>query len=310
MAELLGGAGLPLQFTQLTSGPLSGDLVPVSLGPVQVLRVRAQGALHASGAKPVGRQLVCLDLTPGSRDGLFCSHGQWLPGEAVFGLRPRAEIHLTTADRFGLAILSIDQNDFQGWAEALGCPGLDPQVFEANWARIDPLRFHGVRASLRRLLSVAERDPQALQHGNGFRLAVDDLLPLIIEALAHGVERHGGLVRPPSRTDLVKLAQRWMDEHPREPISLDALCRQVYASRRTLIHGFREHLGMGPMAYLKLQRLHAARRLLLTADPAQTTIAEVAAQCGFLNPGHFARDYRQRFGELPSATLAGGRRPG
>ncbi|MFO8237679.1 MAG: AraC family transcriptional regulator [Prochlorococcaceae cyanobacterium] len=304
MTELLEGVGLPLRFTQLASGALRGDLVPLAVGPVQILRVRADGALHASGSKPGSRQLICLDLTSRSSDGLFCSHGHWLPSEALFGLRPHSEIHLTIAARCDLAIVSINQNDFQSWAEALGCPGLEPEVFEANWVRVDPRRFDGIRAHLRRWLSVAEADPEGRERGSRFQLAMADLVPLIVEALAHGVEHHGGMVRPPSRTELVMQAQRWMDEHPFEPISLDALCRQVYASRRTLIQGFRDHLGMGPMAYLKLQRLHAVRRQLLRADPDTTVIADVATSFGFHNPGHFARDYRQRFGELPSTTLA------
>jgi transcriptional regulator GlxA family with amidase domain len=46
--------------------------------------------------------------------------------------------------------------------------------------------------------------------------------------------------------------------------------------------------------------------MLLAADRTATVVA-VAFACGFSNPGHFARDYRQAFGELPSATLAGAR---
>jgi AraC-like DNA-binding protein len=37
-------------------------------------------------------------------------------------------------------------------------------------------------------------------------------------------------------------------------------------------------------------------------------VINVASQCGFLNPGHFARDYRIAFGELPSETLRQSRR--
>jgi transcriptional regulator GlxA family with amidase domain len=34
-------------------------------------------------------------------------------------------------------------------------------------------------------------------------------------------------------------------------------------------------------------------------------VTGVAFACGFQNLGHFARDYRLRFGELPSETLKG-----
>jgi AraC family ethanolamine operon transcriptional activator len=57
------------------------------------------------------------------------------------------------------------------------------------------------------------------------------------------------------------------------------------------------------MAFLKLRRLHAVRRALLAADPQTTKISELAARWGFLNPGHFARDYRTLFGEHPGTSL-------
>ena len=94
-----------------------------------------------------------------------------------------------------------------------------------------------------------------------------------------------------------------MAEHPTEPISLDGLCRQVAAGRRSLMQGFREHLGMGPMTFLKIRRLHGVRRELLAADPQATRISELAARWGFLNPGHFARDYRAMFDEHPGTSL-------
>jgi transcriptional regulator GlxA family with amidase domain len=51
----------------------------------------------------------------------------------------------------------------------------------------------------------------------------------------------------------------------------------------------------------------------LQAPAEATSVIDVAFQCGFLNPGHFARDYRLAFGELPSETLRNikrrGRRP-
>ncbi|MFM7314815.1 MAG: helix-turn-helix domain-containing protein [Cyanobium sp.] len=101
--------------------------------------------------------------------------------------------------------------------------------------------------------------------------------------------------------------QRWLDDHPGRPITLNDLCQVAHVSRRSLIQGFREHLGMGPMRYLKLQRLHGARRTLLRADPWELTVTEVAGDHGFLNAGHFARDYQHLFGERPSDTL---RQPG
>jgi transcriptional regulator GlxA family with amidase domain len=33
------------------------------------------------------------------------------------------------------------------------------------------------------------------------------------------------------------------------------------------------------------------------------SVTQVALRCGFQDPGHFARDFRLAFGDLPSETL-------
>lgn len=300
--------GLPLELIQLESGPMAGELLPLRVGPLQLLRLRTERNLHGHGAKPFGRQIVALDLEPWRHPGPLVAHGQRLPDDCLFGLAPRGGIHLSTGGACSLAILSIDSGSFLRWAVDLGSPELGGAAFDANWLAVAPDRQEGLRAYLRQLFALAERDPERLTAPGWSRLAAEDLVPLVIEALApvRSPRERGG--RSSARIELVKAAQDWMEEHPYEPITLDALCRQVHAGRRSLILGFREHLGMGPMAYLKRQRLHGARRVLLTADPGVTSVSSVAGSFGFLNAGHFAIAYRQLFGERPSVTLNGGSR--
>jgi AraC-like DNA-binding protein len=40
------------------------------------------------------------------------------------------------------------------------------------------------------------------------------------------------------------------------------------------------------------------------ADPAETTLSDIASRLGFLHQGQFASEYRRLFAELPSKTLA------
>ena len=60
---------------------------------------------------------------------------------------------------------------------------------------------------------------------------------------------------------------------------------------------------MGPAQYLWLRRMNLARRALRLADPGKTTVTAIATEFGFWELGRFAVQYRQLFGELPSATL-------
>jgi AraC family ethanolamine operon transcriptional activator len=61
------------------------------------------------------------------------------------------------------------------------------------------------------------------------------------------------------------------------------------------------------MEYLKVQRLQGVRRALQVADLETSSVAAIAQRFGFWSAGHFARDYKIMFGELPSTTLSAAR---
>jgi transcriptional regulator GlxA family with amidase domain len=42
---------------------------------------------------------------------------------------------------------------------------------------------------------------------------------------------------------------------------------------------------------------------MLEQSDRETSVTQIALKCGFQNPGHFARDFRLAFGELPSEAL-------
>ena len=84
------------------------------------------------------------------------------------------------------------------------------------------------------------------------------------------------------------------------------LCAATGVSGRTLRACCQEHLGMSPIRYLWLRRMHLARRALRTADPATASVTEIATDYGFWELGRFSVAYRSLYGETPSASL---RRP-
>ncbi len=297
-------AGLDLRLSQLSNGRLNGALVTSRLGRLQLLRLQVNRRLHVAGAKPRDQRMIALSLLPHGCAPPLRAHGTPIGPEALFGLDPSVEVHLSTPEQLDLAVVMLNPSALPGWSADQVFPDLETKAFRSNCLPIGAScavqlqRWLLNRLPLREELpSAGEESPSALGSGE------DSLLPLLVEALEHGLHQRGGPSRPPARIELVKHLQHWVEAHPLEPISLESLCREGYAGRRSLILGFQEHLGMGPMAYFKLQRLHGVRRALLAARPGTVTISGLAARWGFLNPGHFARDYRRLFGELPSATL-------
>jgi AraC-like DNA-binding protein len=89
----------------------------------------------------------------------------------------------------------------------------------------------------------------------------------------------------------------------RRPLYLDDLCAALGMSDSTLRRWCREHLGTAPLRYLRVRRMHLARRALVRADPTTTTVTAIATAMGFGELGRFSVEYRALFSESPSDTL-------
>ena len=116
------------------------------------------------------------------------------------------------------------------------------------------------------------------------------------------------LPRSSSNTSAALVAQLcdYMLAHLEAGLTLTDL--EVFSglSARSLQLAFKKQMGSSPMQWLTEQKLHAIRAKLVNADAAEsiTSLAGVY----FPNLGDFARYYQRQFGELPSQTLARGRR--
>ncbi|MFC5993851.1 helix-turn-helix transcriptional regulator [Pseudonocardia hispaniensis] len=94
-----------------------------------------------------------------------------------------------------------------------------------------------------------------------------------------------------------------IESRPEHPWTITELATSVGISVRSIEDGFRRHVGISPMGYLRRCRLDRAHGDLREASPATVTVGEVAYRWGFAHVGRFARAYRERFGQNPSETL-------
>jgi transcriptional regulator GlxA family with amidase domain len=94
---------------------------------------------------------------------------------------------------------------------------------------------------------------------------------------------------------------QYIEDHCDSELSIAGIAAEFDLSKRS-IHNYFASLGMTPMTFIKQTRLRLARQKLCNPGR-KMTVGSVASQCGFKNHGHFSRDYRNEFGELPSETL-------
>ena len=95
----------------------------------------------------------------------------------------------------------------------------------------------------------------------------------------------------------------FMRAHADEHLRPEDLARVACLSVRALQVSFRRELGTTPSELLREIRLDRVRAAL-GSGAADLTVGVVALRWGFAHLGRFSRQYRSRFGELPSETLA------
>ena len=109
-----------------------------------------------------------------------------------------------------------------------------------------------------------------------------------------------------TKTAASATARRFLEfltAHPNRPLCLAEICATLRVSERTLRSACEEQLGMGPIRYLTLRRMHQVRHALMSADASDTTVTRVAMEYGFAELGRFSVAYRALFCESPSDTL-------
>jgi AraC-like DNA-binding protein len=90
---------------------------------------------------------------------------------------------------------------------------------------------------------------------------------------------------------------------PQRPYTVSGLAQIADLNPRYLRYEFHRQVGIPPMAYVRHVRLARAHADLLAADPAETSVAEVARRWGFARTGRFVAQYQNRYGSPPSEAL-------
>ena len=149
---------------------------------------------------------------------------------------------------------------------------------------------------------IATTMPEILEVPQAARSLEQQLIHVLVRCLSEGLslQINNGSLR---RERIVSRFEEYLEAHPNKPLYLTEICVAVYATERTLRAACEEHLGMGPIRFLALRRMHLVRRALVQADEASSTVTRVATDHGFWELGRFSVAYRVLFGEKPSETL-------
>lgn len=156
---------------------------------------------------------------------------------------------------------------------------------------------------LTKILQAAVQNPENFKQGRAIKSLEEDIIQRlvdIVDSTGCSAVRTGAVSK--RRHGLERIYEYLRSVDPGS-LSVLQLCEVAEVSRRTLEYSFREEMDITPQGFIKLKRLHAARRGLLTAKRSGSSIAEIAHGLGIYEQGRFASDYKKLFGELPSQTI-------
>ena len=158
--------------------------------------------------------------------------------------------------------------------------------------RADPLfdQMRGVCEIMFSLLSGQITD--APTHCQGL------MLSFLTMALTVTEGRNRSLIETDTEEDSVlgTRVKRYIDEHFREPLTLQAIADALNVSTYYMAHVFKDMSGYAPMTYLQKRRIGEAQTLLIHTD---RTISEIAYSLGYDAQSHFNQQFSRHVGMPP-----------
>ena len=282
-----------------TKGDFHAELKRVELPRLLIQRSRANLPMIARATVSTER-IPIFFLANGEQaamrhSGLETSFGQ------IIVVSPGSTHHVRTEASCQWATLSLTREDFAAAGRVLAgrelpVPSVTRRLRPSRQLMSRLLSFHEDAGKL------AAGSAQILAHPEPARVLEQALVHAMIMCMTDGspVEMSCG-----TRNHMIILTrfEDFVAANGNRPLYLAEICAAIGASDRMLRICCQEHLGMGPMRYLWLRRMHIARRALGLATPATATVAQIAMDHGFWELGRFAGRYRALFGESPSASL-------
>jgi AraC-like DNA-binding protein len=222
--------------------------------------------------------------------------------DEVMTLGPGDRAHARTQGASRWAALWISATDLDRYSQTLTGAPARPMNGASSW-RPGGAALQTLRKLHAAAITMFERRPREVLAESAVHGLEQQLIHALVECLSDGVPGAHNRRMAKRHGDLMARFEDACATCEHGPPGLFGLCATLGVAERSLRASCTEHLGMGPMSYLRLRRLKSVRRALCSASPADSSVAELAKRHGFTELGRFAASYRQLFGELPSATL-------
>jgi AraC-like DNA-binding protein len=289
-----------VDYVPLAAGPYHARLTGVNLGSVVVQR--AMDGAHVSRGL-VARDRISLLTLLGTAPCVPPVVNGNAPGESdICFLVPGSELHAVCRSDQTWAALSLPVDEFSRLTEYNPAPANSNAGVQL--LHIAPNVACRLKGALAALCDLAENmDGVFGRPGVGHALSggIRELVTETIFSATPDTSQLRRITREAMR--LLRLTEEYLHANIAKPIFLDEVSVALAVSPRKLHQVFVTACGLSPQVYLKRRRLMLVHRALGSGAPDARLVKSVALGHGFWHLGNFAREYRELFGESPSATL-------
>lgn len=300
--------GWSQHYDQLSPGSLNSSLRQVSTQTFQMFHEVLNRQVVQRGHCP--RQRLCLALSDTALETASAKRAK-PPLSRVVLLRNSEEFTLHAPQGLSLVAANVDFDRFIEMAELHLSPRQTALARGAAGLAVTDAAVARLKDTLYLILRQSSLQPATHAPTDTLDRVMDGMLLNAFLDLFDAVGDPGTQTRCGSSVSsyMVRRSRELLEGNVCSPLSILELCAQLRVSRRTLQASFQSVAGIGPLEYLRNLRLNAVRRRLGTTAAHELPVGDAAAEMGFFHLSHFARHYRELFGELPSDTLRADGRP-
>jgi AraC-like DNA-binding protein len=279
-------------------GAFRSEVTQVALDQLWMARFNERLARVQTGVINRGRQVVGF-VTKANQPELYCCGRLLSPGEIQ--LYDFKGAHYKSGGGFESATMSLPIEDLAAASVAITGRTV-PDISTRQFVRPDPELMDRLLRQHQMVGQMAKTTPDLFAAPGVARALEQQLTYTLVKCLTDAATSRA-TVSALRHDAIVARFEDFLEANPNTSLYLTEVCAAVGTTERTLRHACEEHLGMGPIRYLKLRRMHLVRRALAQAVPSETTVTQIATDHGFWELGRFAVSYRSIFGEVPSQTL-------
>ena len=291
------------RYYQLTPGKIDSWLTEVSVAGMHVFREIFSLEVAQYGTAPPRSISFALpsteDVTRHIVDGRATNRG-------VYAISGGAEFTLHVTGGGDTLVLVVSEEEWRNAVETAQ-PALSARRYPGGPVQYDAQAYPDAARRLRQQFDAALRSPLMSTAHQAHKVFRDSMLCALLDLRPGETENRTESLNHSVRAEVVRRSRDLVLGAEGEPVTVLDLCRACRLSRRAIQASFIRETGVTPLVYMRALRLNEVRVLLSSSPREDLSIGVAAARFAFYHLSHFATDYRNLFGELPSETL---RQPG